>query len=84
MSALLGCGVSVIFDCLARLVRRRARGAEVGLTEAQQVLLERHPRDYLLCRIEGATCDMGTPAGYLATQTAVAKSRSLRMWAGPR
>jgi len=60
-----------IFDCLEPLVASRPEGAEVGLTEAQQELLARHRQDYLLLRIEGMTYDMGTPAGYLATQAAL-------------
>lgn len=64
-----------IFDCLEPLMARRAEGAEVGLTEAQQALLARRPADYLLCRIRGTTHDMGTPAGYLATQAALAAQR---------
>ncbi len=60
-----------IFDCLEPLVARRAEGAEVGLTEAQQALLERHPDAYLLVRIAGRTCDVGTPAGYVAAQAQI-------------
>ncbi len=60
-----------IFDCLEPLVAGRPEGAEVGLTEAQQALLARHRQEYLLRRIEGMTYDMGTPAGYLATQAAL-------------
>jgi len=61
-----------IFDCLAPLVAARGENAEVGLTEAQQVLLARHDRDYLLRLVEGDTYDLGTPAGYLAGQKALA------------
>ncbi len=61
-----------IFECLGPLVSRRAEGAEVGLTEAQQLLLRRHPEDYLLWRIRGSTFDVGTPEGYLRTLGALA------------
>ena len=61
-----------IFDCLAPLVAARAEGTEVGLTEAQQALLARRPEGCFLCRIEGLTLDVGTPAGYAAAQAAMA------------
>jgi UTP-glucose-1-phosphate uridylyltransferase len=61
-----------IFDCLEALVRRRRGGEEVGLTEAQQMLLSRRGEDYFLCRIEGRTYDLGTPAGYASALTALA------------
>jgi len=60
-----------IFDCLEPLVRDRPDGREVGLTEAQQMLLERRPEEYLLVAISGSTHDTGTPEGYLETQAAI-------------
>ena len=61
-----------IMDCLDELVSRRPEGKEVGLSEAQQMLLDRCPEEYRLCRIAGTTLDMGTPANYLATLNALA------------
>jgi UTP--glucose-1-phosphate uridylyltransferase len=61
-----------IFDHLDELVRRRPEGKEVGLTEAQQMLLTRHPEDYLLYHVSGETYDTGTPENYLATLNALA------------
>ncbi len=60
-----------VFDCLAELVARRKEGKEVGLTDAQQMLLARRPKDYYLCLVRGQTCDTGTPEEYLATQRKV-------------
>ena len=57
-----------IFDCLDRLVSQRRDGAEVGLTEAQRMLLARHEGRYLLRLIEGETYDTGTPRGYVRAQ----------------
>lgn len=65
---------SQIFDCLHELVSIRGEGAELGLTEAQQVLLTRHQADYLLCHIRAQSHDVGTPMGYLETLAAVAQS----------
>jgi UTP-glucose-1-phosphate uridylyltransferase len=57
-----------IFDHLAALVAARPAGKEIGLTPAQELLLARHPADYLLRLVHGQVCDTGTPAGYLDTQ----------------
>ena len=65
-----------IFQCLEPLVAARAEGAEAGLTEAQQALLAGARGEYLLCRIAGTTHDVGTPAGYLATQRAISDRQS--------
>jgi UTP--glucose-1-phosphate uridylyltransferase len=57
-----------IFECLAALEAEGTRGGgEVELTDAQRLLLERHPQDYYLLRIAGRAYDTGTPAGYAAT-----------------
>jgi UTP-glucose-1-phosphate uridylyltransferase len=61
-----------IMDCLDELVSRRREGGQVGLSEAQQMLLERDPEKYWLCRIAGTTLDMGTPENYLTTLNAFA------------
>lgn len=59
-----------IFDCLDELVAARTTG-EVGLTDAQQLLLARHGQDYLLRLIQGSVHDTGNPQGYLDTQAAL-------------
>ena len=53
-----------IFACLAELAAQPGRSGEHGLTEAQQLLLARHPDDYYLMRIAGEVFDVGHPAGY--------------------
>ena len=53
-----------IFDCLS-IVRPDANN-ELQLANAQSLLLERHPKDYLLCEIAGRAFDTGNPAGYTA------------------
>jgi UTP--glucose-1-phosphate uridylyltransferase len=45
-------------------------GREIGLTDAQQMLLQRR-RPYFLRLIEGTTHDTGTPEGYVRTQAAM-------------
>ena len=62
-----------IFEHLDDLVAHRAEGKEVGLTEAQQRLLERRPEEYLLYHVAGQTYDTGTAQKYLATLNALAK-----------
>jgi len=45
----------------------RSGGAgELGLTEAQSLLLASHPEDHYLLAVAGATYDAGHPAGYAA------------------
>ncbi len=53
-----------IFDCLNELSRSKNEG-ELGLTDAQQLLLARNPDDYYLHLINGMACDAGTPDGYI-------------------
>jgi len=70
------CGIyafsPALFDCLDELVQRdRSGGEEIQLADAQQMLLERHPRDYYLLRISGRGYDTGTPAGYAETFDAI-------------
>lgn len=65
-----------IFDCLRELAAaERGEGQEVQLADAQSMLLARHRQEYLLYRIAGRALDTGTPAGYAATQAALAKGR---------
>ncbi|MDY6914280.1 MAG: sugar phosphate nucleotidyltransferase [Planctomycetota bacterium] len=70
------CGIYIftpeIFDCLAELSARVSpAGQELPMTEAQQILLRRHPEDYYLLRIAGAAYDTGNTAGYAAAQAAI-------------
>lgn len=61
-----------IFDCLRRLaVQDRPMGTEIQLADAQKMLLDRQPEDYLLYRIAGRAYDTGVPGGYLAAQDAL-------------
>ena len=60
-----------ILTCLAELGAAGPADGEVGLADAQAVLLQRRPEDYLLYRIAGRACDTGTPEGYAATQAAL-------------
>jgi len=66
------CGIYVftplIFDCLRALADvHRQTSEELGLAEAQAMLLERRPRDTYLVRIAGRAFDVGTPGGYART-----------------
>lgn len=61
-----------IFDCLQELAASAGRSGELGLTDAQQLLLKRHDDAYYLKLTTGLTFDAGTPAGYAATQSAAA------------
>jgi len=64
-----------IFDCLRQLTGAYRRGdEELQLTDAQAILLQRHPEDYFLLRIAGRCLDTGTPAGYAAAFEAVTKA----------
>ena len=56
-----------IFDCLAELHASTPTGAELGLTEAQELLLTRRPEEYFLCAVDGMVLDTGTPEGYVRT-----------------
>jgi len=50
-----------IFDCL----RAQPGGSgELGLTEAQQLLMTRHPDDCYLVKLDVRVCDVGHPDGY--------------------
>ena len=60
-----------IFDCLAPLATGRRAPTEVGLTEAQQILLARRPEGYKLLLVRGTTHDMGTAEGLARTQAAL-------------
>ncbi|MCD6365354.1 MAG: hypothetical protein J7M14_05710 [Planctomycetes bacterium] len=68
------CGIygftAEIFDCLAEAARAGAP-EELELSNAQSILLERHPNDYYLLRISGLSLDTGTPAGYARTFEAI-------------
>ena len=63
------CGIYVftpeIFDCISELSAEGQANGETGLTEAQQLLLRRHPNDYYLHLVAGVTMDTGSPAGYV-------------------
>ena len=60
-----------ILACLAELDAEGPADGEVGLADAQAVLLQRRPGEYLLYRIAGRAYDTGTPEGYAATQAAL-------------
>jgi len=62
---------SEIFSPLAHV--RPDRTGEIPFAAAQQLFLERHPKDYLLCQILGQAHDLGHPAGYAAAQAAFAR-----------
>jgi len=69
------CGIYVftpeIFACLQQLSDMiKATDKEIELAEAQNMLLERYPNKYYLCKIAGRSYDIGTPEGYAASQTA--------------
>jgi UTP--glucose-1-phosphate uridylyltransferase len=54
-----------IFSCLREVARgAEAASREVGLTEAQALLLAARPGGYYLCTVAGETFDAGSPAGY--------------------
>lgn len=59
-----------IFRCL-REIAQQAGDAEIGLTEAQQMLLEKIPDSSYLLRVDGEVLDVGNPAGYAAAIDAV-------------
>ena len=64
-----------IFDCLAEVARRRTSPAEeVGLSDAQSLLLERFPAEYHLLHVRGQARDTGTPAAYAQTFQAFAQN----------
>lgn len=61
-----------IFDCIRQVMKAyRPASEELQLTDAQKVLLQRHPQDYYLVRIAGRCFDAGSPAGYAAAQAAM-------------
>lgn len=69
-SFLAHCGIYVfsseILACLEELsFHPRDAGNEVGLTEAQAMLLDRRSEDCFLFPIAGRALDTGTPAGYI-------------------
>ena len=54
-----------IFDCIDEVSRRARRpGQEIELTDAQALLLRRHPADCYLLWAAGVSVDVGRPAGY--------------------
>ena len=61
---------SEIFTPLSHV--RPDEHGEISFAAAQRKLLERHPKDYLLCQIIGQAHDLGHPAGYAAAQAALA------------
>ena len=68
-----------IFHCVDELMSAdRPDGEEVELTDAQVMLLERHPDECRLLRIAGRGHDTGNPAAYLAAQAAVRHARTTR------
>lgn len=71
------CGIYVfapqIFESLSALTARpRPGGEEIELTDAQAMLLERRPDDYLLYRIDGRAYDTGTVSNYIRAFAAFA------------
>jgi UTP--glucose-1-phosphate uridylyltransferase len=56
---------------LAELDEQCPADQEVGLADAQKILWEGRPDEYLLYRIAGRAWDTGTPEGYAATQAAL-------------
>jgi UTP--glucose-1-phosphate uridylyltransferase len=61
-----------IFDCLSWLASAdRPAGQELGLADAQSILLKRHPDSYYLYRIDGKAYDIGIPANYAAALEAL-------------
>ncbi len=58
-----------IFTCLRELVD--GADGEIGLTEAQALLLEKAPGESYLLRVDGQVLDVGYPAGYAAAAEAV-------------
>ena len=66
-----------IFDCISQVSETAGqKGEEVELADAQSLLLEKHPEQYLLYKIAGRTYDVGTPAGYADAQTAFRNKES--------
>ncbi len=63
-----------MFECLARLAEKNQSGGEIALSDAQTMLLSRHPDDYFLIEIDGRAYDTGTPAGYVSAQEAIRKA----------
>jgi UTP--glucose-1-phosphate uridylyltransferase len=60
-----------IFGCLSQVSETVGqKGGEVELADAQLLLLEKYPEQYLLYKIAGRTYDVGTPTGYADAQTA--------------
>lgn len=62
---------SAIFDCLGA-TPPDAKG-ELQLADAQSLLLQKRPQEYLLCHIQGRAYDTGNPQGYAAAQAAMAQ-----------
>ena len=65
-----------IFDCLGQLASVTPAGAEVQLTAAQQMLLNRRNDDYYLLRLQGQNRDVGTPQTYARTFVHLAEAPS--------
>ena len=59
-----------IFRCFREIAESHPDG-EIGLTEAQQMLLEKIPDGSYLLRVDGRVFDVGHPAGYGAAVDAV-------------
>lgn len=57
-----------IFDCLAEV--GCGAGGEIGLTDAQRLLLQRWGQDYYLLEVAGRVCDVGSAEGYSAALAA--------------
>jgi UTP--glucose-1-phosphate uridylyltransferase len=54
-----------IFDCLRQISAAGQKGgAEIELSDAQALLMNKNPNRYLLYKFAGRAYDVGTPAGY--------------------
>jgi UTP--glucose-1-phosphate uridylyltransferase len=63
-----------IFDCLREVATSGSpTGDEVQLADAQSLLLQRHPGDYFLRRIDGTAYDTGTVDSYVKAVAAFAE-----------
>ncbi len=76
------CGIYIfgteILNCLTELRRQdRPAGEEVGLADAQSMLLEHRSGKYYLMCIDGRAYDVGTPGGYADTLQVLMKGERL-------
>jgi UTP-glucose-1-phosphate uridylyltransferase len=67
------CGIYIftteILSCLKSIIVSKInRNMEIGLTEAQKMLLGQYPDDYYLVQIDGKAYDTGHPSGYILAQ----------------